>query len=336
MVQSTKSARVIRIHEAGEPNVLKIETLDIPAPAAQEVRIAPRALGLNRADAMYRRAEYIEDPVFPSLLGYEASGVVDAVGSDVTHVKVGDNVSVIPAFSLNQYGTHGELILVPAYSVVKHPETLNHEEAASFWSVYLTAYGMIVDTAKILSGQFIVINAASSGVGLAAIQIANVAGAIPIAITTSESKREALEQDGAKHVIVIGKHDVTDEIMRITKNEGANVLLDAVGGPLLAQIIPAMTFRGKIFIYGTLSPDQTVLPAMEILSKALTISGFMVRDINSDPVRLKAAKDFLYNGIATGALKPTIAKTFDFDDFKAAHEFLESNQQVGKVVVTIK
>jgi NADPH:quinone reductase-like Zn-dependent oxidoreductase len=335
MKNSAKSARVVRFHQAGEPDVLHIESVEIPAPGAQEVRIQVKAMGINRADSMFRRAQYIENPVFPARLGYEVAGIVEAVGEEVSHVQVGDAVSVIPAFSLSQYATHGELALVPAYTVEKHPSSLTFEEAASLWSVYLTAYGMLVDTAKIEAGQFVVINAASSGVGLAAIQTANAAGAVPIALTTSVSKKDALIKAGAAHVIATSTSDVTAEIRRITAGQGANVLLDAVGGPLLAQIIPAMAFRGKIYIYGTLSPEDTAVPAMEILSKALQIAGFMVYDVNIDPARQRAAKDFIYDGLAAGKLKPVIARTFAFDDIVAAHQYLESNQQVGKVVVTV-
>jgi NADPH:quinone reductase-like Zn-dependent oxidoreductase len=335
MKNSAKSARVVMFREAGEPSVLNIETIEIPAPGPQEVRIQVKAMGINRADAMFRRAQYIEKPIFPARLGYEVAGIVESVGHEVNNIKIGDTVSVIPAFSLSQYATHGELAVVPAYAVEKHPSFLSFEEAASLWSVYLTAYGMLIDTAKIEAGQYVVINAASSGVGLAAIQTTNAAGAIPIAITTSKGKKDALVSAGAAHVITTADTDVTDEIKRITNGQGANVLLDAVGGSMLAQIIPAMAFRGKIYIYGTLSPEATAVPAMEILSKALTIAGFMVYDVNIDPVRQKAAKDFIYQGLNSGKLKPVIARVFAFNDFVEAHTYLESNQQVGKVIVTL-
>lgn len=335
MENLTKSARIITFTEAGEPDVLKIETVGIPAPGPEEVRITVKAMGLNRADAMFRRGQYIENPVFPARLGYEASGIVEAIGSGVSHIQVGDVVSVVPAFSLNKYATHGELIIVPAYTVEKHPESLTFEQAAALWTVYMTAYGMVVDTAKTEKGQYIVINAASSGVGLAAIQTVNAVGAVSIAITTTASKRDALISAGANHVIITSEQNVTSEILRITDNKGANTLLDAVGGELLAQIIPAMAFHGKVYIYGTLSPEQTSIAAMDILSRALKISGFLVNEVNSDQTRQRAGKDFIYSGLASGKLKPIIAKVFAFDEFILAHKYLESNQQVGKVIVTV-
>lgn len=336
MVSSTKTARIITFAETGEPDVLTIKTVEIPAPGRQEVRIRVKAMGLNRADAMFRRGQYIENPVFPARLGYEASGIVEAIGSEVSQIQVGDTVSVVPAFSLNKYATHGELIIVPAYAVEKHPDTLSFEQAASLWSVYMTAYGMVVDTAKTEIGQFVVINAASSGVGLAAIQTVNAVGGVSIAITTTASKKDALINAGADHVIVTSKQDVTAEILRITEGKGAEILLDAVGGELLALIIPAMAFHGKIYIYGTLSPEKTSIAAMDVLSKALHISGFLVNEVSSDETRQRAGKNFIYSGLASGKLKPVIAKMFAFEDFIEAHKYLESNQQVGKVVVTLQ
>ena len=335
MKNSAKNARAIVFHETGEPEILRIETVEVAAPGPQEVRIQVKAMGLNRADSMYRKGQYLENPIFPARIGYEASGIVEAIGEQVTHVAVGDTVSVIPAFSLNQYATHAELALVPAYTVEKQQADLSFEEAASLWSVYITAYGMIIDTGKIQTGQFVVINAASSAVGLAAIQTANAAGAVSIALTTSASKKEALLQAGAAHVVVTVAEDVTAALNMITGNKGVTLVLDAVGGSLLSKIIPAMAQKGKIYIYGTLSPELTAIPSMDILSKGLTIGAFTVYDVNVDPVRQKAAKDFIYQGLKNKTLKPVIAKTFAFNDFVEAHRYLESNQQIGKVVVIL-
>lgn len=330
-----KNARIVVFNQTGGPEVLEIQTVEIPAPKPHEVRIIPKALGLNRADSMYREGHYIEATELPGRLGYEAAGIVEAIGEDVTHVKVGDVVSVIPAFSLHQYAMHGELILVPAYAVEKHPESLGFEAAAALWTIYLTAYGMLIDTAKILPGQNAVINAASGGVGLAAIQIANAAGAIPIALTTSVSKKDALIKAGAAHVIVTGEQDVLKELSAITTGKGVNVILDAVGGLSFADLIKAAAPKGQILIYGTLSPDPAPVSTMDILSKNLNITGFTVADVNIDPVRLQAAKDFIYKGLDNGTLKPVIAKIFSFNDIVEAHRFLDSNKQVGKIIVTL-
>ncbi len=145
-----------------------------------------KALGLNRAEAMFRNGLYLEDPILPARLGYEAAGTIDAVGAGVSEFKVGDAVSTVPGFSQNQYGVYGDSAIVPAAVVVKHPTNLSWDEAASIWMQYVTAYGAIIDIGKLKDGETLLIPAASSSVGLAAIQIANLVGATPVALTRSQ------------------------------------------------------------------------------------------------------------------------------------------------------
>lgn len=335
METSAKNARTVIFDQTGEAEVLTVKNIPVPAPEKNEVRIKTKALGLNRADAMYRRGAYLEHPVFPAKLGYEAAGIVESVGADVHDVKAGDRVSVIPAFSLNKYAMHGELVLVPACAVERIPDWLDFKDAAALWSTYLTAYGLLVDQAQVTAGQYVLINAASSGVGLSAIQIANAAGAIPIALSTSSSKKQALLKAGAAHVIVTQDQDVASEVNSITNGKGANVVLDAVGGHDFSALLSSAAFKGKILIYGTLSPDTTNISTWDILRKNINISGFTVADVNADPARLQAAKEFIYQGLQTHRLHPVIAEEFHLDDMVEAHRFLESNKQVGKVIVTL-
>src|SRR5713226_887949 len=176
-------SRMIKFAKAGGPEVLEFVEVQVPAPGPNEVRIKVKAIGINRAESMWRNDKYIEPVKFPAGLGYEAAGIVNAVGKDVTDFAVGDAVSTIPAFSMNQYFTYGEVVLAPAYAVVKHPQSLSFVEAASVWMMFLTAYGALVFDAHVKPDDFVIIPAASSSVGLAAIQIANHAGATPIAWT---------------------------------------------------------------------------------------------------------------------------------------------------------
>ena len=182
-------ARVVRFHETGDPDVLKIEELEVSPPGQGEVQIRIHALGLNRAEAMFRRGAYLEEPRFPARLGYEAAGTVAAIGPGVQGFQVGDAVSTIPSFSLNAYGLYGDLANAPAHAVTHHPTSLSWAEAAAVWMQYLTAYGAMIDIAGLTRDDAIVIPAASSSVGLAAIQIANKVGAVPIALTRASSKR---------------------------------------------------------------------------------------------------------------------------------------------------
>jgi NADPH:quinone reductase-like Zn-dependent oxidoreductase len=155
-------SRTITFAKAGGPEVLEFLDTEVPAPGPSEVRIKVKAIGINRAESMWRTDMYIEPVKFPAGLGYEAAGLVDSVGKDVGGVAIGEEVNVIPSFSMNQYHTYGEIILVPDYAVVKHPKSLSSAEAASVWMMFVTAYGALIEDAKVKRGDFVLLPAASS------------------------------------------------------------------------------------------------------------------------------------------------------------------------------
>src|SRR5438093_724300 len=223
-------ARVVRFHETGGPEVLRIEQVEVPPPGKDEVRIRVHALGLNRAEAMFRGGQYLYTPRLPSRLGYEAAGTVEAIGAGVTGVLLGV---------------------------------------------------------------------------------------------------------GAAEVIASQEQDLVAEVRRITGGKGARVVFDPVGGPTVAKLTAAMARRGILFQYGMLSTEPTPLPLADVLGKSLTIRGYVLFEITNDPRRLERAKQFIIDGLAAGKLKPVIAKTFPLDQIVAAHRYLESNQQIGKIVVTV-
>ena len=329
-------ARIVRFHETGGPEVLKIEEVEVPAPKKGEVRIAVKAMGLNRAESMFRSGQYLEVPKFPARIGYEVSGTVEAIGEGVEGLQVGDAVSTIPGFMMNDYGVHGEIALAPASAVAKHPSSLSWEEATAIWMQYATAYGALVDIAKLKKRDTVLIPAASSSVGLAAIQITNLIGAKPIALTRTSEKRQALLDAGAAHVIATEEQDLVAEVMKLTRKKGARIVFDPVGGPTIAKLAAATKERGIIFQYGALSTEPTPLPLMEVLGKSLTVRGYLLFEITGDPRRLEKAKKFITDGLASGKLKPVIAKTFaGLDSIVEAHRYLESNAQIGKIVVTV-
>jgi NADPH:quinone reductase-like Zn-dependent oxidoreductase len=334
--ENTIMARVVRFHKTGGPEVLQIDTMDVPPPGKGEVRLNIKAIGLNRAESMYRSGQYLEEPKLPAPLGYEAAGTVAAIGPGVQGFKVGDAVSIIPSFSLHDYGFYRDIANAPAHAVVKHPPTLSWAEAAAVWMQYITAYGAIIDIAKLTKGDTLLIPAASSSVGLAAIQIANNVGAVPVAMTRGSSKRQALLDAGAAHVIASDEQDVVKEVLRITGGKGARVVFDPVGGPGFNKLVQATARLGIVFLYGALSPEPTPLPLFDVLAKWVTIRGYVMMEITSDPARLDRAKNFVNGGLAEGSLKPLVAKMFPFEQIVEAHRYLESNQQVGKVVVTVQ
>jgi NADPH:quinone reductase-like Zn-dependent oxidoreductase len=328
-------SRIIKFAKAGGPDVLEFIEAPVPTPGPREVLIKVEAIGINRAEAMWRNDKYVEPVKFPAGLGYEAAGIVDAAGKDVTGVAVGDAVSTIPAFSMNQYFTYGEVILAPVHAVVKHPKSLSFVEAASVWMMFLTAYGALIFDAQVKAGDFVIIPAASSSVGLAAIQLANYAGATPIALTRTSEKSRRLLEAGAAHVIATQEQDMVAEVMRITNGNGARIAFDPVGGPDFPKLISALADQGTAYIYGALSEGDTPIPVLEMIPKMPTVKGYSIRLVVGDEARRKAAVEYVVEGLARGALKPVIDRIFEFDDIAEVHRYLESSGQFGKIVVTV-
>ena len=328
-------ARHVRFHKTGGPEVLQIDEVPTPEPKAGEVRISVRALGLNRAESMYRTGRYVIEPAFPATMGYEASGVIDAIGPDVSGLAVGDPVAVIPAFMFDQYGLYGDLVIAPARAVVKNPSGVSWEVAAATWMPFTTAWGALIDLADLGKGDFVVLSAASSSVGLAAMQIAHSVGATPIAITRNGEKVDALRQAGFTHVLQTGLDDVTAEIMRISGGAGARVVFDPVGGPDFENIVKATSKEAIVFIYGALSHDATQVPVLHVLGKHTTIRGYEFIEVTDDDEKLARAKAFITEGLSAGKFSPQIAKVFPFDEIVEATRFLESNAQFGKIVVKL-
>src|ERR1700728_831978 len=211
--------QVIRIHQTGGPEVLRIEDLPVGLPGPGEIRVRVEAIGLNRAEAMYRAGLYRRPPKLPSLMGWEAAGIVEALGEGVQGFTLGERVCVLPSFAIGEYGVYAEQAIVPARSVIAAPSGLTPVQASSIWMQYFTAYA-IIEIAKIGIGDYVLIPAASSSVGLAAIQLANCAGAVPIALTRHSVKAAALRIQGAQHVIATAESDVVAEVMRITHGKG--------------------------------------------------------------------------------------------------------------------
>jgi len=328
-------SRTIQFASAGGPEVLEFVDSEVRAPGPGEVRIAVKAIGINRAESMWRLDDYIEPVRFPAGLGYEAVGIVEAVGAGVERVSIGDAVNVVPSFSMNEYATYGESIVMPDYAVVPHPKSLSFTEAASVWMMFVTAYGALIEDAKVGPGDFVVIPAASSSVGLAAIQLAKYAGATPIALTRTAGKKQQLLDIGATHVVVTSETDLETEIARITDGQGVRVVFDPVGGKTFPKLVSLLSFGGIAFIYGALSPDATEIPVLAMIAKALTVKAHNIWLTSGDPARRDAAVDYVLKGLASGALKPVIDREFRFDEMVEVHRYLEQNGQFGKIVVNL-
>jgi len=329
-------SRIVRFHEFGDANVLKLEEIQDKDPAANEVRLKVEAFGLNRAEIMFREGKYLEHPkTFPSRLGYEAAGVIDAVGEGVTKFKVGDRVSTIPAFSMYDYGVYGETAIVPESAVALYPAHLSVKEAASIWMQYLTAYGALIYYSKMKAGDFVLIPAASSSVGLAAIELANMCGATAIATTRKTDKKKALLEAGAHEVIVTEDEDLVKRVDEISKGKGVNIIFDPVAGSYVQALAKAAAVGGTIYLYGALALEPTPYPLFESLSKGLKVQGYTLMEITRDQDKQDAAVKYVFDALSSKKLKPKIDSVFKLDQIKEAHRYMESNKQIGKIIVMV-
>jgi NADPH:quinone reductase-like Zn-dependent oxidoreductase len=327
-------SRVVRFHEHGGPEQLRIEQLEIGNPGEGEVRLRVEAVGLNRAEAMFRAGTYMKALKLPSLIGYEGVGVIEAIGPAVQAFATGDRVCVMPTYRIGEYGLWADQAIVPARSLIAPPPGLGVVEAASIWMQYFTALA-IYEAAHATVGDTVLIRAASSSVGLAAIQLSNWAGAVPVALTRTSAKSATLTRLGAKHVIATEETDLVQEVQRITGGKGARIIFDPVGGPEVDVLAQAAAEEGIIIVYGGLSGKATPYPHWPAALKGLSLRGWVASAIWNKPLRFARYRDLILKGLAEGHLRPIIAKTFPLDQIVEANRYLESNQQIGKVVVTV-
>ena len=327
--------KIVRFHETGGAEVLKVEDLPLAEPGKGEVRLKVEAIGLNRAEIMFRKGKYLEAPQLPSRLGYEAAGIVDAVGPGTSGIHIGDRVSTIPSFSMGQYGVYGESAIVPDYAVAHYPDNLSASEGAAIWMQYLTAFGALIELGQLQSEDVVLITAASSSVGLAAIQITKAVGALAIATTRGADKKPFLLEAGADHVIVTDQEDLGERVKEFTSGKGARLIFDPIAGPLLEKLAEAAASGGIIFEYGALAPVSTPFPLFPALAKGLAVRGYTLFEITKDREKLTRGKQYIYDRLHSGTLKPILDRTFSLDAIADAHRYMESNQQKGKIVVTV-
>jgi NADPH:quinone reductase-like Zn-dependent oxidoreductase len=328
-------SRIVRFHQLGGPEVLQIEDEPSRVPGKEEVKLRVQASGLNRAESLYYHGQYLEQAKLPSRLGYEVAGVVEGVGEGVDASWVGKQVATVPGFSQNRYGTLAEEAVVPASVLGEYPANLTPVQAASIWMQYLTAWGALVHIGGVKAGDFVSIPAASSSVGLAAIEIVRDMGATAIAVTRKIAKRTELLDFGAQAVIVSEEDDYAARVSEITGGKGVRLTFDPVGGPFVEQLAVAAAPGGIIFQYGLLSGQPTPFPLRLALGKGLSFRGYTVHEITRDPVVAATAKKSIFDRLADGRFVPRIAKVFPFDQTVEAYTYLESNQQVGKVVISV-
>jgi NADPH:quinone reductase-like Zn-dependent oxidoreductase len=246
--------RSVRIHEFGGPEVLRIEETEVEEPGADEVCMRTRGIGINRTEITLRSGRSPAKPPLPVKIGFEAAGEIEAIGPGVKGFAIGYLVALVPAYAASRYGLYGESSLAPARSLVKIPDAVNFERAAATWAAYGTAWAGLLALGRLAAGQTVLLPAASSSVGLAAIQIANRLGARPIALMRTSVKADELRARGAVATVATEEQGVVSEIKRLTDGKGADLVFDPVGGSTFAKLVEATASGGLLVLYGALSP----------------------------------------------------------------------------------
>ncbi len=325
--------RVVVFDETGGPEVLHIVDEPTGEPAAGEVRIRIEAVGVNRLDEMMRAGSSPRPVRLPrARLGCEGTGIVDAVGTGVEGLSTGDAVIITALPTMDINGTYADYTVVPASAVIPRPPGLDATAAAALWVSYSTAYGALIEKAGMRPGDYVLISGASSSAGLAAIQIARQIGAVPLAVTRHSAKEATLSEAGAAAVIATDADDLLKAVQEHTGTTGADIILDFVMGPGLADLASAAKFNGTLVCAGYLDPRPAPFPR----KAPLTIYRYMSFEHTLDPTVVRRIAAFLTAGLRTGALRPAIDRVFALDDIVAVHRYLEQGQQrPGKIVVTV-
>jgi NADPH2:quinone reductase len=300
--------KAVRFHELGGPEVLKIEEVPLRQPGRGEVVLDVVAVGLNRADSMFYRGQYVYQPELASGIGCEAIGIVTAVGPDVDSSLLGKRVGTIPGFSRIHYPVLAKQAIVPAHEVAELPPNVLDVEGAAVWMQYATAYGALVELGKVGPGDFVLITAASLSVGLATIQITKARGAIAIVTTRNSSKRQVLLDLGADYVITTEADDLPARVNEITKGKLARIVFDPVGGDYVDVLAQATAVEGTIFLHGMLSGKPTTYP-MAGISNGLALSFYLLTQTKT-PERLERMKRYIYDRLADVRFKPKIDRIF--------------------------
>jgi NADPH:quinone reductase-like Zn-dependent oxidoreductase len=339
------TTRTFRFHEAGGPEQLRLEDLPTPEPGPGEVRVRLEALSLNRADLLWLANTYVETPQFPARIGYEIAGTIDAVGSGVNEFRSGDRVSSIPAFSISQYAHFAEATTIPAPSLVRTPPNFGPAQAVSFAFAYFTGYFALYELARLLPYQTVLVTAAASTTGLAAIALVKKAGAVAIATSRGRRKASVLRAAGADHVIATEEEDLVKSVTSFTNGRGADVVYDCVAGALSDKLAQATATRGHWIVYGLMDETPAAFPWWHLFIRSIRFDVYKVFDFTGSPgLRLPGneeafarARRFITTGVMDGSL-PTVPVDREFRGLESvpdAMRYMGTNQATGKIIVTL-
>ena len=320
--------RAIRIHQTGGPDVLCWEAVDVPSPAAGEVRVRQHAVGLNYIDTYHRTGLY---PLpLPSGLGLEAAGVVEAIGDGVTEVKVGDRV----AYAGGPVGAYAEVRNLPAHRLLPLPESISFETGAAMMLQGLTAAYLLRRTYCVQPGDTVLIHAAAGGVGLIACQWAKVLGATVIGTVGSAAKGELARANGCDHVIDYSREDFARRVREITAGQGVPVVYDGVGKDTFMGSLDSLRPRGVMVSYGNASGP---VPPVDLLLLSQKGSLFITRPTlmhyTAQRADLVALGKALFDVVSSGQVKVAANQTYALKNAAQAHRDLEARKTTGSTVL---
>lgn len=313
-------------YENGGPEVLKYEEVPDPACHPKGVVIRVEAVAIEGGDTLNRwRGQLM---TVPHVVGYQAAGEIVAVGTEVTHLQVGQKVATV-----NNWGSHAELRSVPARNCWPIPDGFDVKKAAAIPVTFGTAHDCLFEFGRLKKGETVLVQAGASGVGVAAIQLAKRGGASLILATASSDERlERLKPLGLDHGINYTRDDVVREAKRLTDNKGVDVIVDSVGGPTLQGSINALAYRGRVSMVGAAGREAMVVDVGSMMGGNRSLSGvFLGAEIGTDRVHDNIQQ--LIDDAAKGELEVVVDKVFKLSEAAEAHAYIESRAAVGRVVL---
>ena len=323
--------KAVRIHEDGGPEVLRYEEAPDPSPGPGEVLLSLRAASLNHLDVWLRRG--LPSVAKPRILGADGAGVVASLGEDVRGVEVGDAVVLNPGLDDGKHivgehmdGTHAELIAVPAEYVHPLPDGMPFEEAAAFPLVFATAYRMLATRARVREGEWVLVWGIGAGVATASLAIAKALGARVLATSTSDEKLARAKELGADEVVRTDE-DVVAAARELTDGAGVDIVVEHVGEATWKSSLQAVRTGGRVTVCGATSGPNPPAMLHRVFWKQLSILGST----------MGTREDFaaVYELVSSGRARPVVDRVYPIAEVAAAHERLESGDQLGKIVLTI-
>ncbi|WP_341916883.1 NAD(P)H-quinone oxidoreductase [Polaromonas sp. YR568] len=326
--------KAVEITSFGPPDVLRLGERPAPVAGAGELLIRVSASGVNRPDVLQRTGNYPVPPGASDIPGLEVAGVVvdgDAAAMAQAGLKVGDRVCALVAG-----GGYAELCVAPVGQCLPVPAGLSDIEAASLPETFFTVWSNVFDRVRLQKGETLLIQGGSSGIGVTAIQMAKALGATVLVTAGSDDKCAACLALGADHAINYKTSDFAEEVKKLTAGQGVNVILDMVAGSYVAREVECLAEDGRLVIIAVQGGLKAEFNAGLVLRKRLTVTGSTLRprSIEFKAAIAAALRDKVWPLIASGAIKPVIHSTFVAADAAKAHGLMESNQHIGKIVLT--